>query len=363
MGGAQQFVLGLASKLKELGHSVEVAFGNGKYLEKTLSEKNIPYQFLGSLQRNASLITAIKFIYEFYLTIKDGEYDIIHLNSTNALLAAIPSLFVNSKTVFTVHGLSLVDKNSRVNPLYQFIFKIYYWIFFKFIDRNIFVSRVNYEEAIAANLIKSADIIYNGLDIQHLNYLPQTDAREYLEMNYHINLKGAFLIGSIGRLAHPKNYDFLIKIFSKIKEQIPEAKAVIIGAGPFYDEYSALIKSNGLQDDFYLVGEISSSYFLLKAFDVFVLPSLFEGLSISLLESLFADIPILAAKVGGNVEIVNWMEDELFELDNSEECIQKLCAIRSNVEKIVAHNHACKPNFTSDKMVGEYVKVYEKLLK
>jgi len=129
--------------------------------------------------------------------------------------------------------------------------------------------------------------------------LERETARKFLEEKIKINLKDKFLIGSIGRLDYSKNYEFLIKVFPEILKVKPEAIAIVIGEGPERKKLENLIEKGDLKEKIFLIGELKDASKYLKAFDLFVLPSRYEGLSIILIESLFAQIPILASDVGG----------------------------------------------------------------
>ena len=84
------------------------------------------------------------------------------------------------------------------------------------------------------------------------------------------------------------------------------------------------IKEKGLQKKVFLVGSVPNASRFLKAFDVFVLPSRYEGFSITVLETLFADVPMLVTKVGGNREAVAGFDPFLYKLDDTEEFKNKL---------------------------------------
>lgn len=219
IGGAQFFVLNLAIQLKKAGHDVTVAAGDGDFLQNALAAQNISFHYLEALKRKVSLFTSIAFMTEFYAYAKTNHFDIVHLNSTNTLLATLPLVLLRkSKIVFTVHGLSLVDANSRVNPILKLSFRIYYTIFLRLVDECIFVCNANLKEALQTKLVSHGIVVYNGIDENELAYLPKNEARTFFSDKYSIDFSDSFIIGSIGRLAYQKHYDFLIRV---IRQFVP----------------------------------------------------------------------------------------------------------------------------------------------
>ena len=363
IGGAQVFILNLARSFKKMGIDVEVAAGSGDYLFQELENYNIPYHYLHSLKRDFSIFSSFRFIYDLYTLLRTKRYDIVHLNSSNTLIGTISCHLLKKrpKIVFTFHGLSFLDKNFNISVLIKPFAKLYFNFFLRMVDKPVFVSNLNYKVSIETNITRFGKVIYNGLDKREMNYLTREEARDFFRSKFNITLSNNYLIGSIGRLAYQKNYGFLINIFSLIKEKIPDAKIIIIGDGKKSDKLVKRIYKFGFQNDIFLVGAIKDSYKYIRAFDVFTLPSRYEGLSISLIEAIFADVPVLASDVGGNSEIVN--SDQLFKLDNSEDFISKLIKIRQNPMHLVERNNKVKTHFELEKMINEYRDLYESLYK
>ncbi len=361
IGGAQTFVINLARYLRAKSIEVEVVAGEGGYLFTELQKFDIPYYYFKSLKRNFSVFSSLSFIFALKKLLKKNNYLIVHLNSSNTLVGAYASLFLKKKPkmVFTFHGLSFLDENFSVSFLIKPFAKLYFKSLLKMVDKSVFVSSINYQKARQNHIINDAAVIYNGLGENSLEYLEKEDAREYFSSRFKINIKKSFLIGSIGRLAYPKNYEFLIINFHQIKRKIPEAKAIIIGAGPYNQRLSKQITKLGLQNDFFLVGAIPDSYKFIKAFDIFSLPSRYEGLSISLIEAIWGGVPILASDVGGNSEIVN--AEQLFTLNDIDEFIKKLLIIKNNPLKFSNRNYQLREQFSLDKMGIEYKMLYEEL--
>jgi glycosyltransferase involved in cell wall biosynthesis len=252
------------------------------------------------------------------------KFDICHFNSTNALFGAIGAKISKSKpkTVFTIHGLSILDPNYKKN----FWLKPIYWLIFKFllsfVDVPVFVSNKNLEDAEKIKLVKNGVVIYNG--IPEPEFIERDIARKFFEEKIKIDLKDKFLIGSIGRLDYQKNYEFLIKVFPEILKIKLNTILIIVGDGSERKKLENLIEKKKLKEKVFLIGELKDASKYIKAFDLFVLPSRYEGLSITLIEALFAQIPILASDVGGNKEII----DEECVFKNKEEFLEK---IKSNI--------------------------------
>lgn len=108
-----------------------------------------------------------------------------------------------------------------------------------------------------------------------------------------------FVFGNVARLVRVKGHDYLIEAFSKIREQSAKAKLVIIGDGELRSKLQECANAHGLSESVIFTGEKFDAYRFLKAFDVFVLSSLNEGLPLAVLEAIIAKLPVLATNVGG----------------------------------------------------------------
>jgi glycosyltransferase involved in cell wall biosynthesis len=351
IGGAQAFVLSLAKGLQSKGQQVAVAAGDGDYLPSELAKFNIDYFYLKSLKRSRSPLLVFYFIRELFSLLKREKFTVLHLNSTNTLPGAIAARCLNRKikTIFTIHGLSVLDRNYQASYLVKFLFRSYFQFFLHFIDKTVFVSKYNLEEAKKQGIASNGVVIYNGLDFKPGYFLSREAARQELSSLIKYEIKDSdYIIGSIGRLAVQKNYDFLIKLWPEIKERRPAAKFVIIGEGPEREKLEELINITKATNDLFLPGETTQASLLLKGFDLFLLPSIYEGLSISLIEAVFAGVLVIASDVGGNSEVIGI--ENCFQL-TKDSLLDKLQDIK-DLDK--------KDNiFTSQEMVSKYLEVYE----
>jgi sugar transferase (PEP-CTERM/EpsH1 system associated) len=116
------------------------------------------------------------------------------------------------------------------------------------------------------------------------------------------------LIGTVGRLQAVKDQVNLARAFALLTARNPDAKAtarlVVVGDGPLRREVEEILQGSGVRELAWLPGERADVPDVLRALDLFVLPSLAEGISNSILEAMSTGLPVVATDVGGNCELV-----------------------------------------------------------
>jgi glycosyltransferase involved in cell wall biosynthesis len=366
IGGVQIFIRDLAKELRNRNISITIGFGEGDFLPEELDRLNIGWHRFKYLKRSHNPFTNLKFLGEFKKYLKENNFSTIHINSSNALLSAIAAkkLNKNIKTIFTVHGLSLLDENYRHLSFLKLIYKIYFKHLFKYINKLIFVSQHNLTTAQEHKLCQNGTVIQNGIDQENINFIDKPKTREIIagSIDSNIDWDNSFILGSIGRLSYQKNYEFLINTFPDALKLNPYFKLIIVGDGPDKNKLKKLINDNNLKNNIFLTGPIPNASKLIKAFDLFVLPSRYEGLPITLIETITAGLPIIASNVGGNTEVLNNSEEQLYELDNQSEFLKKLKNLSENnelQEKIITQNKFHSQNFSIEKMTDEYLRLYK----
>jgi len=376
IGGAQVFALNLARGLKEAGEEVVVAGGPGEYLPEELLKIGVTFYRFKNLKRGFNPLKNLAFVRELKSFVLEGGFNVVHLNSTNVLFGvwALDALKKNKaadfKIIFTVHGLSLVDGNHKASVVFKNCFIKFFKTAFKKLDQIIFVSQLNFDYAKKSGLLSDrallkAEMIYNGLYFSVDYFLDKMEARQFLASKavpfcYEPEaLRKVFLYGSIGRLAYPKNYEFLIAAHKEIKKFVPEAKLLLIGEGPERHKYEAMIETYGIKDSVCMFGEMGDAARYMRAFDLFVLPSIFEGTSLSLIEARRAGVPILASAVGGNGEVAG--DDNCFSLNDMKTFVERAVDI---AKKAMSGEIGLSPNFDSkfsaEEMLRRYLEIYRR---
>ncbi len=316
VGGAQAVVLNLAKGLHEAGEKVTVAFGDGDYLETECTKAGIRTHRLTALRRSMNPFKNLSALWEMKRYFDSEQYDIIHMHSSNALVATLSAKLSRAKpkTVFTVHGLSFLDEGVDISSMVRIVYTHVMRTLLRFVDNVVFVSNTNAEAAKKMRLTKTTTtVIHNGLRTDELHFLDRTTARRKLAQLAEVEiLESAFLIGSIGRLDMAKNYEFLIQQVALLQSENPSIQACVIGEGPLRSKLEQYIRAQKVRNRFTLVGEMPLAASFLKAFDLFVLPSRYEGFSIAILEALSAGIPILASDVGGAREQLPYTDLQVY---------------------------------------------------
>jgi len=145
-----------------------------------------------------------------------------------------------------------------------------------------------------------AFVIPNGIDMQEWSSLPEkAAARDALALP-----TGSWIAGTVGRLHVQKGHRYLIEAAREVLAAVPEALFLFVGYGPERTRLERLARRLGVADRVRFLGYIRDVKPVLAALDVFVLPSLWEGMSNAVLEAMAAGLPVVATAVDGSIEQV-----------------------------------------------------------
>lgn len=188
----------------------------------------------------------------------------------------------------------------------------------------------NYLKKIVMNWGINGDkiqVIYNAFHVPDFN-----GSREEMRKKFNINFP---TIISVGRLVPWKGFDTLIALMKDISKEINGVKLYIVGDGPDKDYLDNCVKKSGAEDLVVLTGKMKQNdlFEYIKASDLFVLNTSYEGLSHQLLEVLYLEVPILCSDAGGNMEVIdNGLDGELFKYNDKETIKNSIINILKNKE-------------------------------
>ena len=138
---------------------------------------------------------------------------------------------------------------------------------------------------------RSFYLLPNAIDLKNFSFDSNTRARIRKTMS----LNNTFVVGHIGRFVPQKNHHFLIQVFYQVTAKLPTARLLLIGDGPLRSEIEDLVHDLGLDGQVIFLGQRNDISDLLQAMDLFVLPSIYEGLPVSCMEAQASGLPCIAA--------------------------------------------------------------------
>ena len=206
--------------------------------------------------------------------------------------------------------------------------------------------------------------IYNGVDSTRFH--PREGARNIGPAGF--AAETAFVIGSVGRMAEVKDYPNLVRAFIRLLEIEPSARQrarlVIIGEGVSRETCLNLLREANATQLAWLPGERTDVAELMRNMDLFVLPSLGEGISNTILEAMSCGLPIVATRVGGNPELVEEaLTGTLVPVSDPEYLAQTLLKYFRNESLLKAQGQASRKriesHFSMPAMVRGYLSAYE----
>lgn len=227
--------------------------------------------------------------------IKRRRVSLIHahefaMNTYGSLASAIARI----PAISTVHGKNYYWQRWRRRIAYRFVAKRSRMVAVSEDIRRFLVSRVGIND-------NEISTIYNGVDIDP--YRLTSGARHAVRQELGINDYQP-VIGTVGNLYPVKGHSYLLEAAARVTETFPDAMFVIAGRGELLKQLHKTAGELALKTNVRFLGFREDIPALLQAMDIFVLPSLSEGLPISMLEAMAAGKPVVATDVGGNPEVV-----------------------------------------------------------
>ncbi len=367
-GGAQAYVFDLATALKD-EFDITVASGaeGSQELIQKCKEADINTHTFKNLVREINPLKDIAAIFELAQFFKKEQPSIVHLNSSKAsLISTVAKKFLQPTTynlkpklIYTAHGWVFNE------PLPWWRKKLYVFmerVAGKIHDRIITLSQYDYAAALKNKICDQEKLAIIPHGINPISFLSRDEARAKLNSKFSI-LNSPLWIITIANLYKTKGIEYLIDAAAVLKKEGVEPSFIIIGSGPERENLELRIKNYGLQN-FYLIGSLPDAARYLKAFDLFVLPSVKEGLPYALLEAIQAGVPIIATNVGAIPEMLeNETSGLLVPPADSRAIVNALKKfidnqeLRNNLSHATARQFQEKFNF--DKMLIKTVKLYK----
>lgn len=214
----------------------------------------------------------------------------------------------------------------------------------------------------------SVQQIYNGVDAQ--KFRPRIDPTERIGPGGFFD-DHAFVIGTVGRMEPVKDQLNLVRAFIKLAGRVGEARnslrLMMVGDGPLREAALQLLREAQIDKLAWLPGERDDVPALMRSLDLFVLPSLREGISNTILEAMASGLPVVATTVGGNPELVReGVTGTLVPHSDDGALTMAVESYLTDRQKLLSHGQAARraveKQFSMDAMVAGYLQVYENVL-
>ena len=205
--------------------------------------------------------------------------------------------------------------------------------------------------------------IHNGIDLEAVRV---TTSREAFRRKWQIP-EDAVVIGTVGRLVPVKGHAILLEATRILQASIGNVALVLVGDGPLRKDLEANAKRLGLEKSVIFAGQQDQSYDFMNMMDVFVLPSLHEGIPMVVLEALALQRPVVATRVGGIPEVIEHGQTGfLAEPSDASSLARLLQRLVEDLPMAVSIGKAgrtrVEEKFTARTMAGKTAELYEQVL-
>jgi len=295
MGGSEKNIFNLATKLNKNIFEIDTCFLYDKGdLSNKLEKENVRVKLFNYKKYNIFFV-----IYNMFIYLRKNNFDIIYAwgYKTNIIIRII-NIFCNKSLIVT--AIRTVNRGEKI--LRTILDKVTS----KKVKLFISNSKLGKEFIIKQTKIDSKKIrvICNGLEIEKFKII-----KNRLEIKKKLGLtESDKIIGNIARFRLEKGQEYLVDLIEKINKLKLnyKVKLIFIGNGPTENKIKKLVDKKSMNNSVIFLGKCNNDDIpkLLSVMDVFVLPSLIEGMSNVIMEAMAMKIPVIATRVGGTPELI-----------------------------------------------------------
>ncbi len=364
-GGAQRYVFDLATCLDSNTFDVVVALGGDGTLRQKLTKAGVRTIPIAHLQRDISLLSEVRALYSIARIIRSEKPDILHVNSSKAgALGTLLGRFLRvPRIIFTAHAWAYNEDR----PYWQkLIFHCIHYFTILCSHTTITVSEGLRKQMTWKGVQRKMITVHPGRHLSDIK--PKQEARGIIETKVRDNQVSLSdfhtdtWIGTIAELHPTKQLHRAIDSIAALSRKHPTLRYVIIGDGQLYNRLQMRVRDLGIEKHVFFTGTIEEAGRLLKAFDIFILPSKSEAFGYVLLEAALAKVPTVATKTGGITDILT---DEKTALLVTPESTVDLSAALSRLltdtklqETLAEANYKNAQHFSLQRMCWETISVY-----
>ncbi len=353
-GGISTYLLTLIGGYVARGHQVFVATSGGECVAEAeeLGARHILVPgFKVKCALHPGLLPGVMAVRRF---IKNESIDIVHAQTrVTQSVAALAGILSGCPYVSTCHGFFKARIFRIVFPLWGRRAIAISGPVAKHLTRDLWVS--------SAKVV----LVPNGIDNQ--KFFPAT-AQQCHALRQRFGVGSSPVVGIIARLSDVKGHAYLIQAMNELVHGLPGVKCLIVGEGPLEQELKEQVRHLRLESSVKFVPISGQPAEIMPVFDVFVMPSLQEGLGLSVMEAQSCGVPVVASRVGGLVEAVKDGETGILVPPRDHlalaDALMKVLLDKELASRFgLAGREWIIKNFSMDQMVERTLAVYEDTLK
>lgn len=345
LGGAETMCANLTETLIEQGHHVVVIslYKIETHLAKRLLQKKVKVIFL-----DKKVGVDVSIPNKLLSVILQEKPDVIHthLLSLKYTYFAVKKMDQQIPIIHTIHSIATKEAGRIDRTINRWIFKKRYAIpvaLSKEIQRTV-VDIYGLE-------LQAVPVIFNGI------HLSKCKAKQ------RYNISQQFTIIHVGRFMEVKNHAVLLRAFQQLHYKFPESRLELIGKGELKKDIEVLAVDLGVQGAVSFLGEQTDVYSYLQDADLFVLPSLYEGMPMTIIEAMGTGLPIIASNVGGIPDMIQNEKEGLLCEANVQSVFQSMEQMYLDQElREFCGRSAMKKasDFSAAIMAQKYLQLYQK---
>ncbi len=373
LGGAQQNTLYTVRGLDEdPKYSVELLTGppegpEGELLEEARSHGIEPV-LIDNLKRNVDPVNDLLALFKLYRYFARNQFDLVHTHSSKAGILARWASFLAGvpRIMHTIHGLPF----HRYQPPWR------YWLFWLLevataaITQEIVTvcDRMAEKASIAGVTPRSGfTTVYSGMDLEPFLEVPEKGSEQALRQKQRMGFPAdSFVFGKIARLFHLKGHKYALRAFSKVREQVPEVRLLLVGDGILREKLEQRCKSLGIEEDVKFTGLVPARDIpsMISTMDCLIHVSLREGLPRVIPQAQAAGRPVISYDVDGAPEAIeDGKTGFLVEPETVDPLAKKMIRVIEDTDlrecMVGKARNWVEPRFDWRHMVSEIKSVYE----
>lgn len=292
LGGAERFLCDLILHMDrtEFEPMVLCLYKGGELMDD-LQRKGIQINVVGCSRK-----VRLENYYRVYRILQKMKPEIVHTHLLDSCWYGIPSAWAVGVKARIAHLQNCYwNLSLKLRVLDRFSFQFAdHAIACSQAVKDFYCNRMWYPE-------RKISVVHNAIDIRAFEGLPsKEEARRLLGLE-----DNAFIVTTVASLTPQKGHRYLLEAARKIVTELPNVRFLLVGDGKLRGEIEKLCEEWSLKKHVRLLGKRRDIPLILAASDVFVLPSLWEGFSIALLEASLAQLPVVASSVDGTKEIIS----------------------------------------------------------